>query len=44
MCASEELCGIMYLCVTKGQSGDGLCEASALCKYDSRNGDLFVLN
>ena len=29
----------------RGQCGDGLCEASStLCKYDRKNGDLFVLS
>ena len=28
----------------RGQSDGGLCEASTLCKYDRRNGDLFVLS
>ena len=34
----------MYLCVTKGSGWWWLCEASILCKYDRRNGDLFLLS
>ena len=30
-------------CVLRGQSGDGLCKASILCKYDGMNGDLFTM-
>ena len=33
------------VCVLKrGQSGDGCDVASTLCKYDLKNGDLFVLS
>ena len=28
----------------RGQSGDGCVEASILCRYDKRKGDLFVLS
>ena len=31
-----------HLC-SRGHSGDGCDLASTLCKYDLRNGDLFVL-
>ena len=34
------MCG----CCQRGHSGEGCDLASALCKYDLRNGDLFVLS
>ena len=37
------LCG-MFVNATKGKSGDGCVEASILCRYDRRKGDLFVLS
>ena len=40
----------MFTCVVsctcelkRGQSGDGLCEVLTLCRYDRRNGDLFLM-
>ena len=32
------------LMLQRGHSGDGFVLASTLCKYDFRNGDLFVLS
>ena len=32
------------LMLQRGHSGDGCVLASTLCKYDFRNGDLFVLS
>ena len=52
MCGDE--CGHMYVCVVRcvewshaphaqrGHTGNGLCEASTLCRYNKGNGDLFV--
>ena len=31
-------------CTCMLESGDGLCGASTLCKYDRNNSDLFVLS
>ena len=35
---------LCMLVLQKGNSGDGCELASTLCKYDFRNGDLFVLS
>ena len=38
----EEMMCVMYVSVTKGNSGDGCDLVSSLCKYDLRKSDLFV--
>ena len=40
----EEMMCVVCVSVTEGHSGDGCDFASALCKYDLRKGDLFVLS
>ena len=42
MGAVEEMMCVLML--QRGHSGDGCVLASTLCKYDFRNGDLFVLS
>ena len=44
MGAGEEVvCGVCVVCVLQRRhSGDGCHLASTLCKYDLRNGDLFI--
>ena len=37
-------CGLCVWVLQRGHSGDGCDLASTLCKYDLRNGDLFVLS
>ena len=45
MCANEEVCVVMYLCVLQsGQNSEEFCEVLTLYKWDSRKDDLFVLN
>ena len=41
--AVEEMMCVVCVDVAEGHSGDGCVLASTLCKYDFRNGDLFVL-
>ena len=43
MGAVEEMICVVCVDVTEGHSGDGCVLASTLCKYDLRDGDLFVL-
>ena len=40
----EEMLCVVCVSVTERHSGDGCDLASPLCKYDLRNGDLFVLS
>ena len=44
MGAVEEMMCVVCVDVTEGHSDDGCVLASTLCKYDLRNGDLFVLS
>ena len=44
MGAVEEMMCVVCVEVAEGDSGDGCVLASTLCKYDLREGDLFVLS
>ena len=44
MGAVEEMMWVVYVSVTRGNSGDGCVLTSTLCKYDLRKSDLFVLS
>ena len=44
MGAVEEMVCVICVGVAEGHTGDGCDLASTLCKYDLREGDLFVLS
>ena len=42
MCAVEKVVYGMWVCLHRGQRGDGWCVSSTLCRYDIRMGLLLV--